>query len=282
MDPQELVSLARQLVAGAISPEDFARDAAHLVQHPAIEAGALPAATVDLDRQRRCGFPEVVFGPGKSIDQLQQIVALLVQRGQPVLATRIDAAQAAGLLEHFSDARYNAVARTFRLDTASSKLSPSPALKGRGSGGPFVAVISAGTGDLPVAEEARETLDWMGVRTTMILDVGVAGPHRLPARLAEFQDADAIVVVAGMEGALPSIAGGYVACPVIAVPTSVGYGANFAGVSALLSMLNSCASNVAVVNIDAGFKGGYLAGLIATRRYPSHSPRDSGHPTPDT
>jgi NCAIR mutase (PurE)-related protein len=117
-----------------------------------------------------------------------------------------------------------------------------------------------------VAEEARETLDWMGVGTTMIHDVGVAGPQRLAARLSDFQDADAIVVVAGMEGALPSVVGGYVPCPVIAVPTSVGYGANFGGISALLSMLNSCAANVAVVNIDAGFKAGYLAGLIATRR----------------
>jgi NCAIR mutase (PurE)-related protein len=132
---------------------------------------------------------------------------------------------------------------------------------------PCVAVISAGTGDLPVAEEARETLDWMGVGVTMIQDVGVAGPHRLPQRLREFQHSDAVVVVAGMEGALPSVVGGYVACPVIAVPTSIGYGANFGGVSALLSMLNSCASNVAVVNIDAGFKGGYVAGLIATRTH---------------
>ncbi len=120
-----------------------------------------------------------------------------------------------------------------------------------------------------MAEEARETLDWMGVAVTMIHDVGVAGPQRLPARLADFQDADAIVVVAGMEGALPSVVGGYVACPIIAVPTSIGYGANFGGVSALLSMLNSCANNVAVVNIDAGFKGGFLAGMIATRVHTS-------------
>jgi NCAIR mutase (PurE)-related protein len=118
---------------------------------------------------------------------------------------------------------------------------------------------------LPVAEEARETLEWMGVLVTMVHDVGVAGPHRLPARLAEFADCDAIVVVAGMEGALPSVVGGYVSCPVFAVPTSVGYGANLGGVAALLSMLNSCAANVAVVNIDAGFKAGYLAGLVATR-----------------
>jgi NCAIR mutase (PurE)-related protein len=270
MDPQELISLARQLVAGTISPEQFASDAAHLFQHSAPDPGSLPAATVDLDRHRRCGFPEVVFGPGKTVDQLREIVALLARHGQPVLATRIDAAQAAGLIETFPNGRYNAVARTFRLaGSAAIKGTESYGQNETGDSGAFVAIISAGTGDLPVAEEARETLDWMGVRTTMIQDVGVAGPHRLPARLADFQDADAIVVVAGMEGALPSIVGGYVACPVVAVPTSVGYGANFGGVSALLSMLNSCASNVAVVNIDAGFKGGYLAGLIATRLHGS-------------
>ena len=118
----------------------------------------------------------------------------------------------------------------------------------------------------PVAEEACETLDWMGVASTLIQDVGVAGPHRLPERLAEFASADAIVVVAGMEGALPSIVGGYVRAPIFAVPTSVGYGANLGGMAALLAMLNSCAANVAVVNIDAGFKAGYLAGLVASRR----------------
>ena len=130
-----------------------------------------------------------------------------------------------------------------------------------------VAVITAGTSDLPVAEEARETLSWMGVRASLVNDVGVAGPHRLPERLAEFANSDAIVVVAGMEGALPSVVGGYVPCPVFAVPTSIGYGASLGGLAALLSMLNSCASNVAVVNIDAGFKAGYLAGLVATRRH---------------
>ena len=225
---------------------------------------------IDLDRQRRCGFPEVVFGPGKTIEQLREIIRLLLQHGQAVLATRIDALQGAGLVEAFPGGRHNAVARTFRIEP-----SPSPSLKGRGISQANVTIISAGTGDLPVAEEARETLEWMGVRVTMIHDVGVAGPHRLASRIDEFQNADAIVVVAGMEGALPSVVGGYVSCPVIAVPTSVGYGANFGGVSALLSMLNSCASNVAVVNIDAGFKAAYLAGLIATRkRQPS--------PTPDT
>ena len=261
MDAQELISLAQKLVSGQISAGEFT---------DVIERGRvaeLPATSIDLDRRRRCGFPEVVFGPGKTIEQLRAIVATLIEHDEPVLATRIDREQAAGMLSAFPDGRYNEVARTFRVqgsEFSRAKAIPEPRTLNPPRS-PFVAVISAGTGDLPVAEEARETLDWMGVSVTMIHDVGVAGPHRLPARLADFQDADAIVVVAGMEGALPSVVGGYVACPIIAVPTSIGYGANFGGVSALLSMLNSCANNVAVVNIDAGFKAGFLAGLIATR-----------------
>jgi pyridinium-3,5-biscarboxylic acid mononucleotide synthase len=225
----------------------------------------LSAATVDLDRRRRCGYPEVIFGPGKTVEQICQIAATLVEHCEPVLATRIDEQQAAGLLAAFPSGRHNKVARTFRFGSESS---PGPTQQGKVSPKSFVAVISAGTGDLPVAEEARETLDWMGVSVTMVHDVGVAGPQRLPARLADFEHAAAIVVVAGMEGALPSVVGGYVSCPVIGVPTSVGYGANFGGVSALLSMLNSCANNVAVVNIDAGFKAGFMAGLIANRSNP--------------
>ena len=197
----------------------------------------LPTASVDLDRNRRCGFPEVVFGQGKTAEQIRGILAALVAGGEDAFATRVDTEQAAGLSAAFPSGRYNLVARTFRVPKRErSAASPT------GS----VAVISAGSSDLPVAEEVRETLEWMGVRVTMIHDVGVAGPHRLPARLAEFEHADAVVVVAGMEGALPSVVGGYVACPVIGVPTSVGYGANFGGLSALLSMLNSCAANVAV------------------------------------
>jgi pyridinium-3,5-biscarboxylic acid mononucleotide synthase len=126
-------------------------------------------------------------------------------------------------------------------------------------------MVTAGTTDLPVAEEARETLDWMGVATDLIIDVGVAGPHRLPAQIHRIQGSDAVVVVAGMEAALTSVVAGYVDCPVIGVPTSVGYGANLGGVAAVLSMLNSCAANVVVVNIDAGFKGGYVAGMIARK-----------------
>ncbi len=272
------MSLAERLAAGSLSPAEIGRWLDRLRGEASAESTAqLPTATLDVDRRRRCGFPEVVFGQGKSAAVLGEILSALVARGDDVLATRVDPAKAAELLAMFPQARYNEIARTLRVESSGlrakssnprpSTLDPQPS--------PFVAVITAGTSDQPVAEEARETLDWMGVRVAMIHDVGVAGPQRLPARLAEFQYADAIVVVAGMEGALPSIVGGYVACPVIGVPTSIGYGANFGGVSALLSMLNSCASNVAVVNIDAGFKAAYLAGLIATRRHPSS-------PTPDT
>jgi pyridinium-3,5-biscarboxylic acid mononucleotide synthase len=248
MDSHHLVTLAGKLAASQISAAEFLREAA-------LTAAQVDVATVDLDRERRCGFPEVIFGTGKSVEAIAAIAERLMNHGQNVLATRIDAEKAEALCDRLPGAIYNSVARTLRIDSHERL-----ALIGH------VALITAGTSDLPVAEEARETLDWMGVRVTMVHDVGVAGPHRLPARLAEFSNADAIVVVAGMEGALPSVVGGYVSCPVFAVPTSIGYGANLGGLAALLAMLNSCASNVAVVNIDAGYKGGYLAGLVAMRR----------------
>jgi len=214
--------------------------------------------TLDIDRARRCGFPEVVFGEGKSVETLIEIFQRLLAGEVDVLSTRIDAEKASKLQQTFSAGTYNEVAKTFRVPRGEDAAE----LVGR------VAVITAGTSDLPVAEEARETLDWMDVEVAMMHDVGVAGPHRLQERVEELTGLDACVVVAGMEGALPSVVGGYVDCPVIAVPTSVGYGANLGGIAALLSMLNSCAANVTVVNIDAGFKGGYVAGLIAKRANP--------------
>ncbi len=253
MDSNHLVMLAGRLAASEISADDFLRLAA--AELHVNDSAAPEIATVDVARADRCGFPEVIYGTGKTADAIADIARKLLEAEQPVLATRVDTQKAVELLEQFPSARYNQLGRTLRLDSAKP-----PAAIGQ------VAVITAGTSDLPIAEEARETLEWMGVRTTMVHDVGVAGPHRLPERLAEFADADAVVVVAGMEGALPSVVGGYVPCPVFGVPTSVGYGASLGGLSALLSMLNSCASNVAVVNIDAGFKAGYLAGLVATRR----------------
>jgi NCAIR mutase (PurE)-related protein len=201
-----------------------------------------------------------------------------VQHGADVLATRMSVEQFAQLKDQFPAGRYNPVARTFRIVKPGSLHEGHDIHEGhkghegeedatKGSEGDAgigrVTIVTAGTTDLPVAEEARETALWTGAAVTMIQDVGVAGPHRLTAHLPLLETADAIVVVAGMEGALPSVVGGHVACPVIAVPTSVGYGASFGGVAALLGMLNSCASNVTVVNIDAGFKGGYVAGLIA-------------------
>jgi NCAIR mutase (PurE)-related protein len=210
-------------------------------------------AVVDTDRARRCGFPEVVYCEGKQPASLAEIFETLHRNGQRAFGTRVSNEQAELLLERFPEAIHNPIGRTVRLDTERLPLSG------------YVPVVTAGTSDRPVAEEASETLAWMGVASALVQDVGVAGPHRLPQRLSSLENADAVVVVAGMEGALPSIVGGYVDCPVIAVPTSVGYGASFGGVAALLGMLNSCAANVTVVNIDAGFKGGYVAGLIGRR-----------------
>lgn len=214
------------------------------------------AVTLDVGRSSRCGYPEVLYGEGKSPETIAAIAEELLARNERVLVTRVDSQKASAVIELLPGMRYNPLARCLRIDAPSYVSQPDVGQ---------VAIITAGTSDLAVAEEARETLGWMGVGTTMIHDVGVAGPHRLASRLSDFVSADVVVVVAGMEGALPSVVGGYVSAPVIAIPTSVGYGANLGGIAALLSMLNSCAANVAVVNIDAGFKGGYLAGLIAGR-----------------
>ncbi len=211
-------------------------------------------AHVDLDRARRCGFPEVVFCEGKTTQSIIDVFEAQSKVGQDCFGTRLTAEQAVGISKHFPNAQYNAVSRTVSL--SNGKIEPQTGK---------VAVITAGTSDGPVALEAVETLKWMKVNVILIQDVGVAGPHRLPDHQDGFIDADAVVVVAGMEGALPSIVGGFVNVPVIAVPTSVGYGASFGGIAALLGMLNSCASNVTVVNIDAGFKAAYVAGLIARK-----------------
>lgn len=246
---EELRALAQRLKSGQVDVEGFLQ----ACQKWGI--ADVGEAQVDLDRQRRCGFPEVVYGEGKSVEALRKIFHALRENQVDVLATRISQEKADALLPEFPMARYNPLAKTFRIPLEKPEAQSLP----RG----IVTVVTAGTSDLPVAEEARETALWTGAEVRLVQDVGVAGPHRLRANLHLMQDADVVVVVAGMEGALPSVVGGFVSCPVIGVPTSVGYGASFGGVSALLSMLNSCAANVVVVNIDAGFKGGYVAGLIA-------------------
>lgn len=247
-DPNLLRTLAEDFLAGRLSVD-------HFLQRVGGRIADVGPAQVDIDRARRCGFPEVIYGQGKTPDAMLKIVTALVEHGQAVLATRVSPEQADLLAPCFPQGHYNAAARTFRIGSMADGSPSSP--RGR------VAVVSAGTSDFPVAEEARETALWTGAEVVFVQDVGVAGPHRLRANLPLIEPADAVVVVAGMEGALPSVVGGYVACPIVAVPTSVGYGAAFGGLAALLGMLNSCASNVTVVNIDAGFKGGYVAGLIA-------------------
>ena len=260
MKPHELQKLASRLIAGELSIDQF------VGQFPAPGIADVGEAQVDLDRHRRCGFPEVVFAEGKTVAAIEKIFRAQLDHGVHVLATRMSPEQAAQLESKFPAGRYNPIGRTFRipLEDAEKKAA------GR------VAIVTAGTSDLPVAEEARETAIWTGAAVDLIQDVGVAGPHRLAANLGTLREADAVVVVAGMEGALPSVVGGHVDCPVIAVPTSVGYGASFGGVAALLGMLNSCAANVIVVNIDAGFKGGYVAGLIARNAAGARRRREPG------
>jgi len=252
MAPEEVKKLTERLVRGDLTQDAFVRELLRGASHN------LGEVTLDVDRRRRCGYPEVVYGEGKTPATIAKIFQRQIEQNTPVLATRVPAEHGEALLREFPQGRYNEVARTFRIH-------PEGEIQREQIGN--VAVVTAGTTDLPVAEEGRETLEWMNVAVTMIHDVGVAGPHRLPVHLDKLEECDAIVVVAGLEGALPSVVGGYVSCPVVAVPTSVGYGASFGGIAALLGMLNSCASNVTVVNIDAGFKGGYVAGLIARNRH---------------
>jgi NCAIR mutase (PurE)-related protein len=208
-------------------------------------------AQVDTHRALRRGFPEVIFGAGKTPEQVVRIAAKLIDHKQRVLVTRASEEQARALRRKFKDTVHHVAARCLTIDRK-----PLPKRPGT------IAVICAGTSDLPVAEEAGVTADIMGNTVERISDVGVSGVHRLFGRLESIQSANVIIVVAGMEGALPSVVAGLVARPVIAVPTSIGYGANFGGLAALLGMLNSCASGMTVVNIDNGFGAGYAASQI--------------------
>jgi pyridinium-3,5-biscarboxylic acid mononucleotide synthase len=250
MDSYELKELFEAVRDGRVSSGVAAE---RIQMQPYQDAGGF--AKVDLHRRIRCGFPEVVFGQGKTAVQIEAILKTLLEHAQGGLVTRLDPQAAPHLLAAFPQGEHNSVGRTFRVRPSGDE---GPKL-GR------VVIVTAGTSDLPVAEEARVTAEAWNCDVALVADVGVAGLHRLLHQLPQFKTADALVVVAGMEGALPSVVGGLVDCPVIAVPTSIGYGAHFQGVAALLGMLNSCASNVVVVNIDAGFSGGHVASLIARR-----------------
>jgi hypothetical protein len=251
MRPEDLRALLERVRGGAVDVDAAMHELAEL---PFRELEGV--ATVDHHRALRTGVPEVVFGQGKTPEQIAAIVAELARRGGNVLATRVspDAADAVRAL--VPEARYEALARCVVVERQ-----PPPDL-GRGT----VVVVCAGTSDLPVAEEAALTARLHGSRVERVTDVGVAGLHRLLPHRPRLEAAEVIVVVAGMEAALPSVVKGLVSRPVIGVPTSVGYGTSFGGVTALLGMLNACASGIVVVNIDNGFGGGLAAALINRRR----------------
>ncbi len=250
MTADDLRTLLEQVQTGRLNV-DAALQRLH--EPPVADLGY---AQVDLHRRQRCGFPEVILCEGKTPQWVEGVVREIVKANQDCLATRVSAEQSAHLAQIFPQAEQDRIARTFWLPAPS----PSPRVtSGR------VVVITAGTSDLPVAQEAVVTARALGCDVKLLADVGVAGIHRLLRHREQFAGADAIVCVAGMDGALPSVVGGLVDCPVIAVPTSIGYGAAFGGLAALLTMLNACSANVVPVNIDSGFKGGYVAALIARR-----------------
>jgi NCAIR mutase (PurE)-related protein len=245
MTPAEAIALLERFRAGKASGEAVLR------AFQAAPVADLGFAQVDTHRALRKGFPEVIFGAGKTPAQVVRIAAQLVKREQHVLVTRITAEHFKALKKRFRHAFHHEAARCVTIEKK-----PLPKRAGT------IAVLCAGTSDLPVAEEAAVTAETMGNRIERLYDVGVAGLHRLLARLEQLQKANVLVVVAGMEGALPSVVAGLVSKPVIAVPTSIGYGASFGGIAALLGMLNSCGSGVTVVNIDNGFGAGYAASQI--------------------
>jgi NCAIR mutase (PurE)-related protein len=220
-------------------------------------------ATIDHHRQLRRGFCEVIYCPGKTTEQIIKIFSSLAEKGNNVLATRAEESvfEALRKTDKFPGLRYEKSGRTIVLEQ--NKLTPSKNI---------IPILTAGTADIAVATEAKVTAEILGQRTELVCDVGVAGLHRLLNCLPRLKDANVIIVVAGMEGALASVVGGLVDCPVIAVPTSIGYGASFGGIAALLTMLNSCAAGVTVVNIDNGFSAGVTAALINRKKEPNNVP----------
>ena len=243
---ERVLALLKDVASGSVDAE------AALARLSLAPVESLGFATVDHHRALRQGYPEVVFGPGKTPAQCVAIAERIASQGEGFLVTRTDAAQRAALRARFPTCDVNEVGRT-------TYLAPElPVPTGRGS----VAVVTAGTSDLPVAEEAAATLRALGDRVERLSDVGVAGIHRVLAKRDALLGAAVVIVVAGMDGALPSVVGGLVSAPVIAVPTSIGYGASFGGLAALLAMLNSCAAGVTVVNIDNGFGAAVAASRI--------------------
>lgn len=245
MTSTEAIALLERFRKGKISREKVLQ---HFQAAPVADLGF---AQVDTHRGLRKGFPEVIFGAGKTPEHVVAIAAKILERDHRVLVTRATAEHAKAVRRRFRHAVHHEVARCIVVETQ-------PLAKRAG----VIAVVCAGTSDLPVAEEAAVTAEVMGNQVERVHDVGVAGLHRLLPKLPSIQNANVLIVVAGMEGALPSVVAGLTRRPLIAVPTSVGYGASFGGLAALLGMLNSCGSGVTVVNIDAGFNAGYAASQI--------------------
>ena len=246
MDEQEMLKILEMVASGTMDKAAAAdKLLAGGVSHN------LGYARLDMSRQARCGFPEFIFGEGKTPEQVCGIMEALKAGGRPVLATRISPECAKAVRAKFPEAEIDPLGRTATIRQGIEKLD-----------GGYVLVATAGTSDLPVALEAKVTAELCGCETKLLADAGVAGIHRLLSEKGQLEKAAAIIAVAGMEGALPSVIAGLVPCPVIAVPTSVGYGASFGGVAALLAMLNSCGSGVTVVNIGNGFGAGCAAARI--------------------
>ena len=250
MDNDRLNQLLKSVAKGTTS---IATAAEQIKQLPYED---IDFAHIDHHRSLRKGFPEVIFGQGKTAEQIRGIIERMISQEPIILVTRVDARKAEKIVPRHKNAFYDADAR---LILVGEKKAPP-----QDSGD--ILVISAGTSDIPVAKEAQLTAEAMGNRVETLYDVGVAGIHRLFAHRDRIQQADVLIVVAGMEGALPSVVAGMVARPVIAVPTSIGYGASLGGLTALFAMLNSCSSNVAVVNIDNGFGAGYMAAIINRKK----------------
>ena len=247
MNRARVLELLQQLSTGEATPEDAIR------RLSMVPFESLEFATIDHHRALRMGYPEVIYAEGKTPDQVVAIAERTLEHGGSALATRTDAATRQAMLDRFADARANELGRTVRVGAVAEKRQGT------------VLIVTAGTSDMPVAEEAAESALAMGNVVGRLDDVGVAGLHRLLANGSVLSTASVVIVVAGMDGALPSVVGGLVACPVIAVPTSVGYGASLGGLAALFTMLNSCAAGVTVVNIDNGFGAAAAATRILSR-----------------
>ncbi len=248
MNPHDIRTLLEKLAAGDLDIDDAVDQLAKLNG-----IDDMGFAQMDTDRKHRTGMAEVIFSPGKTTEQLEQLIERSLVHHGSVLVTRLEPDRAAALVDTFEDLQYNASGRILATPP------PSPAIH------PAVAVVCAGTSDLPVAEEAAATLEHFGHEVDRITDVGVAGIHRLFGVLDRLKYARAVIVVAGMEGALPSVVAGLISRPIVAVPTSVGYGASFGGIAALLGMLNACSGGIGVVNIDNGFGAATVAHRIARR-----------------